>query len=45
MRGPWLMFLASVSLLGLIMLVAIKHNNPARYAGAVSQCWACIPPS
>lgn len=34
MRGPWLIFLASISLIGLVMLNTIKHNNAARYAGA-----------
>lgn len=33
MRGPWLMFLSSVSLIGLIMLTTVKQNNAARYAG------------
>ena len=34
MRGPWLMFLATVSLIGLLLLNTVKHNNAARYAGA-----------
>ena len=33
MRGPWLVFLSTVSLIGMIMLTAVKHNNAARYAG------------
>ena len=33
MRGPWLIFLASVSLIGLVMLTAVEANNAARYAG------------
>jgi hypothetical protein len=33
MRGPWLVFLASVSTIGLTILVAVKTNHAARYAG------------
>lgn len=33
MRGPWLMFLAAVSMIGLIILIAVKTNHAARYAG------------
>jgi hypothetical protein len=33
MRGPWLMFLASVTTVGLIILIAVKTNHAARYAG------------
>lgn len=33
MRGPWLMFLATVTMVGLIILVAIETNHAARYAG------------
>ena len=32
-RGPWLVFLASVSLVGYILLTTVKTNNAARYAG------------
>jgi hypothetical protein len=33
MRGPWLMFLAASSTIGLIILIAVKTNHAARYAG------------
>ena len=33
MRGPWLIFLASISTVGLIMLRIVKDNEAARYTG------------
>ena len=33
MRGPWLAFLATVSLIGYGLLAGVKHDNKARYAG------------
>lgn len=33
MRGPWLMFLASISLVGVLILLIIEDNHTARYVG------------
>ena len=38
-RGPWLMFLASVSLVGLVILRTVLENHVARYVGI---CLAAI---
>jgi Major Facilitator Superfamily len=39
MRGPWLMFLATVTLVGLIVLLTVKHSNAGRY---VAICMAAM---
>ena len=38
-RGPWLVFLACVSLIGLVILRSVLDNHPARYAAI---CLAAI---
>jgi Major Facilitator Superfamily len=43
MRGPWLMFLASVTTVGLIILITVESNHAARYAGICMAAMGMYP--
>lgn len=43
MRGPWLMGLATVSMIGLIILITVFDNNNLRYAGIVLAAMGMYP--
>ncbi|KAN0119246.1 MFS general substrate transporter [Hyaloscypha variabilis] len=43
-RGPWVMFLATISFIGLIVLLTVKHSNAGRYV-AICMASAGMYPS